>query len=167
MLSVMLQQPHVIRPIHGDDKAALLDFHARLSSEARYRRYHGYKGELTGQELRFLTEVDGIDHVARVAVAPDGRIDAVARVVAAAGGEQGELAVVVADGCRGAGLGERVTTAALVAFLAARDRERPVTAFVQHDNTPALRLFGRLGARPERSGHGDPLALRLPSGAAG
>jgi ribosomal protein S18 acetylase RimI-like enzyme len=162
-----VDHPHVIRPIRAADKAALLRFHARLSSDARFRRYHGYKGELSEAELRFLTEVDGIDHVARVAVDEAGEIDAVARVVAPADGDRGEVAVVVADGQRGAGLGQRVTTAALAAFRQGAGRPRPVVAFVQHDNTPALRLFGRLGAQPERVRNGDPLALRLPASRAG
>jgi ribosomal protein S18 acetylase RimI-like enzyme len=146
---------YAIRPIRSSDKAALERFHARLSPDARYRRYHGVKGDLTPAELAFLTETDEVTHVARVAVDPDGEIDAVARVI------EGEIAVVVADGRRRAGLGHRVASAVLRAF-----REQgpggEVTAWVQSDNGRALRLFGRLGARRSASPPGEPLRLVLP-----
>jgi acetyltransferase len=145
---------HAIRPIRAADKAALQRFHARLSPEALYRRYHGLKGELTPADLRFLTETDEVTHVARVAVDADGEIDAVARVV------DGEIAVIVADERRSGGLGRRVAAAVLGAF-----REQgpggPVTAYVQADNGRALRLFRRLGAQ-RRVSHGDTLELVLP-----
>jgi ribosomal protein S18 acetylase RimI-like enzyme len=151
----VISSAHAIRPIEPTDKDALLRFHARLSPDARYRRYHGLKGDLTPAELRFLTETDEVTHVARVAVDPEGEIDAVARVV------DGEIAVVVADGHRRAGLGQRVAAAVLRAF-----REQgpggPVTAYVQPDNGRALRLFKRLGARRHASFPGDPVALVFP-----
>jgi hypothetical protein len=34
---------HAIRPIRPSDKSALVRFHARLSPDALYRRYHGSK----------------------------------------------------------------------------------------------------------------------------
>jgi ribosomal protein S18 acetylase RimI-like enzyme len=147
---------HAIRPIRSSDKEALLRFHARLSPDALYRRYHGLKGELTAADLRFLTETDEVTHVARVAVDPQGEIDAVARVI------DGEMAVIVADGRRSAGLGQRVVAAVLRAF-----REQgaggTVTAWVQPDNGRALRLFQRLGARRGASCPGDALALEFPA----
>jgi ribosomal protein S18 acetylase RimI-like enzyme len=145
---------HLIRPIRPDDKDALVRFHARLSADARYRRYHGVKGDLTASDLRFLTETDDVRHVARVAVDPDGEIDAVARVV------DGEIAVVVADGRRGSGLGRAVAAAALEAFRR-RNPGGPVTAYVQPDNGQALRLFRGLGAHRMDSVASDVLELIL------
>jgi acetyltransferase len=152
-----------IRPISGDDKAALTRFHARLSPESRYRRYHGAKGDLTRADLRWLTEVDGVAHVACVAVDEAGEIDAVGRVVADANGRHAELAVVVADDRRGLDLGARVTRAALAAFYA-QGHPGPVTALVQCDNHRALRLFDRLGARTAGS-CGSAVELELPRAA--
>jgi GNAT superfamily N-acetyltransferase len=147
---------YAIRPIRASDKEALERFHARLSPDARYRRYHGLKGDLTSAELAFLTEPDEVTHVARVAIDPAGEIDAVARVV------DGELAVVVADGRRRAGLGQRIVAAVLGAF-----REQgaggEVTAWVQSDNGRALRMFLRLGARRASSPPGEPTRLVFPA----
>ena len=156
--------PHRIRPIRPDDKAALERFHARLSPDARYRRYHGIKGDLTRGDLRLLTETDDVTHIARVAVDEAGEIGAVARVIAEREGDAAELAVVVADDRQGMGLGERVTVAALTAY-GERGNEGPVVALVQHDNGRALRLFSRLGGRPGRPhAPGDPVPILLPVG---
>ena len=130
-------------------------FHARLSPETRYRRYHAAKHHLTRAELRYLTEVDGVSHVAAVAVDEAGEIDAVARVVGDEAGAYAEVAVVVADDRRRLGLGRTVTLAALDAFAGAA----PVTALIQPDNRPALRLFTELGGRPGVAAPGDPVPL--------
>ena len=73
-----------IREIRPDDKERLADGHggpvrARASSSAS----SGPKPTLSASELRYLTEVDGYDHYAIVAVAADDeeRIVAVARFV--------------------------------------------------------------------------------------
>jgi acetyltransferase len=145
---------HLIRPIRPDDKDALVRFHARLSADARYRRYHGVKGDLTPADLRFLTETDDVTHVARVAVGADGEIDAVARVV------HGEIAVVVADDRRRSGLGASVAAAAVEAYRR-NGAGGPVTAYVQPDNGTALRLFEHLGARRCSTACSDTLELVL------
>lgn len=138
-----------LRPISAKDKDRLTRFHSRLSAESRYRRYHGAKGELTRRELAYLTEIDQRDHVAIVAERSDGELGAVARVVSNGDGTA-EVAVVVADDCRGLGFGESAVAAALERYAVARAGE-PVLAHVQTDNRPAMRLFvGRLGGRPVR-----------------
>lgn len=151
-----------IRPIAAHDKDALTRFHARLSEETRYRRYHSIKGDLTPADLRRLTEVDGLTHVACVAVDAAGEIDAVARVVADPDGGHPEIAVVVADDRRGRRLGARVARAALDAFYA-EGHPGPVTALVQADNHRALRLFTRLGGRSGASCRGSTVVLELPA----
>src|SRR5918997_6737599 len=93
-----------LRPITAHDKDRLTRFHSRLSAESRYRRYHGAKGALTRRELAYLTEIDQHDHVAVVAERGDGELGAVARVVSNGDGTA-EVAVVVADDCRGLGVG--------------------------------------------------------------
>jgi GNAT superfamily N-acetyltransferase len=149
-----------IRAITADDKQALERFHARLSPESIYRRYHGVKGGLTAAELHYLTEVDGVSHVACVAVDETGEIDAVARIAADASGGPPDLAVVVADDRQRLGLGTRVTRAVIDAFYF-QGHAGPVTALVQSDNHRALRLFARLGGRREKRSSGGTFAVRL------
>src|ERR1700754_4655041 len=60
-----------IRPIRADDKPLLEAGHALMSAQTQRLRYLTPKPRLSGSELRYLTEVDGEDHVALVAVAPE------------------------------------------------------------------------------------------------
>jgi ribosomal protein S18 acetylase RimI-like enzyme len=150
-----------LRPIRPHDKDRLVRFHSRLSDDSRYRRYHGSKGDLSTRELVYLTEVDGRDHVAVVANRGDGELGAVARVVSNGDGTA-EVAVVVADDCRGRGFGEEVVSAAVERYAAERGAEQ-VVAHVQTDNRPAMRLFvDRLGGRTIRYDDGVAV-IRLPS----
>jgi ribosomal protein S18 acetylase RimI-like enzyme len=152
-----------LRPITADDKDRLTRFHSRLSADTRYRRYHGAKGALTRRELSYLTEVDDRDHVAVVAARPDGELGAVARVVTDGDGAA-EVAVVVADDCRGLGLGESVVAEALARYASHRPAGE-VVAHVQTDNRPAMRLFlERLGGEAVRYDEGVAI-VRLPAAA--
>lgn len=136
-----------LRDISPEDKPALERFHARLSPETRYRRYHGAKGELTRGELRYLTEVDGHSHVAVVAEDAEGELHGVARAVA--DGDAAELAIVVADDAQAEGLGST-----LVHSLLERCDEEGLDRIVlevQADNHRALRFFQGVGARQHRT----------------
>lgn len=150
----------MLRRITQDDKSRLQRFHRRLSAETRYRRFHGAKGDLTSRELSYLTEIDGRRHVAVVAERADGELAAVARVVHESPGKA-EVAVVVADDCRGQGLGARVVRAALLEYGFHRPCDA-VQAIVQTDNRPALALFrSELGGRAVEAADGV-ITFRLP-----
>jgi ribosomal protein S18 acetylase RimI-like enzyme len=150
-----------LRPIGAQDKDRLARFHSRLSAESRYRRYHGAKGELTRRELQYLTEVDGLDHVAVVAERRDGELGGVARVVSNGDGTA-EVAVVVADDCRGEGLGESVVAEAIERYAENRADHR-VFAHVQTDNRAAMRLFlEQLGGSAVRYADGVAI-VRVPT----
>ena len=136
----------LIRPIEAGDKDRLAAGHLALSDESRYRRYLTAKPRLTEAELRYLTEVDGHDHFALVAVLTEDpeQLVAVARFVRLRDRpDTAEFAIVVGDDCQGHGLG-RVLAEALVA--AARDLGiRRFTATVLSENVPAQRLIARMG----------------------
>ena len=113
------------RPIHADDKPALLRFFDRLSAESRRRRFLGPKPRLTTRELAFLTEVDQCSHVALVAVDRNGAIVAVARYNAWSDRPgHAELAVAVVDEWHGRGLGSALTRDACSRTRAARTSSR-------------------------------------------
>jgi RimJ/RimL family protein N-acetyltransferase len=97
-----------VRPIRPDDKALLADGLARLSPESVHRRFLTPKPRFSSMELRYLTEVDGYNHVALVAAPAEqpNRIAAVARFVRLADDPAAaEFAIVVADSYQGRGLG--------------------------------------------------------------
>ena len=136
----------LIRQIRADDKRLLQAGLHNLSETSVQRRFLTPKPKLSRSELRYLTEVDGRNHVALVAERPDGPVRAllgVARYVRLPEDrEAAEVAVVVADHWQGRGLGTL-----LVDELAPRARARGIrrfTATMSSDNTAAHRLFEKL-----------------------
>src|SRR5689334_4079101 len=99
-----------VRPIRSTDKARLAAGLTRLSETSRQRRFLGPKPKLSASELRYLTEVDGHDHFAVVAVVPGTHdIVAVARYVRLMTDQlAAEAAIVVCDALQGKGLGKQL-----------------------------------------------------------
>jgi len=79
----MLPQGTWLRPIAPDDKALLQAGVAALSPQSAYGRFLTGKSSLTDAELRYLTEIDGVDHIALVVLDRDRRLVAVGRIVVA------------------------------------------------------------------------------------
>jgi RimJ/RimL family protein N-acetyltransferase len=144
--------PVLIRPIRADDKRLLEDGLRNLSQTSIQRRFLSPKPRFTRSELRYLTEVDGWDHVALVAESPTQptrRLIAVARYVRhPEHPELAEAAIVVGDDFQRRGLGSL-----LAEELARRARMRGVlrfTATMASDNVPAQRLLAKLTDHLER-----------------
>src|ERR687894_29767 len=93
--------PIVIRPIRPDDKCMLANGLRNMSELSNQRRFLSPKTSFTRAELRYLTEVNGRDHVALVAESPTQpvrRLIGVARFVRdEADPSVAEAAIVVAD----------------------------------------------------------------------
>ena len=158
----------VIRPIRPGDKDRLSDGLQRLSDESVHRRFLTPKRTFTRGELRYLTEINGVDHVALVAedpADPDPKLIAVGRFVRLSDDpEAAEVAITVADNWQGRGLGSLVG-----AHLAHAARNRGIkrfTATMAASNTPAHRLMARLTSHLEQRHAGggvDELVLDLAS----
>jgi GNAT superfamily N-acetyltransferase len=138
--------PVVIRPIRPEDKGMLSDGLRRLSPQSAQRRFLTPKRSFSRTELRYLTEVDGRDHVALVAeypCYPTRRLIAVARFVKLTDRpDAAEVAVTVADEWQGRGLGSL-----LGKHLSHLARNRGImlfTATMASENTPAHRLMAKL-----------------------
>jgi RimJ/RimL family protein N-acetyltransferase len=143
----------LIRPIQASDKARLSVALGRLSRETIRRRFLAAKPKLSSSELRYLTEVDGHDHIALVAVladAPDS-IVAVARcvrmppasarglVTASPAPDTAEFAIVVGDPVQGRGLGSLL--ARELAAAARSSGIRRFSATMAGENVAARRLI--------------------------
>ncbi|HEY6910671.1 MAG TPA: hypothetical protein VI356_14935, partial [Myxococcales bacterium] len=100
-----------LRHIRPDDAAELKRGLERLSPASRYRRFLSLVSELTDEQVKYLTCVDGQDHVAIVAATRvpgvEGEVGlGVARVVRVPGNpEVAEAAITVVDDAQGKGLG--------------------------------------------------------------
>lgn len=157
--------PIVVRPIRPDDKEELARGFAQLSAASRYLRFHSLKANLTDEDLRYLTEVDGEDHVALVAATPSHDLKeeiglGVARFVRdPQEPEVAEAAITVADGHQGKGIGKLLL---LRLVEAARARKiRRFRAEVLAENAPMVRLLRDAGALVVRV-EGSSLILEVP-----
>jgi acetyltransferase len=148
--------PLLFRHIRPDDKGRLAAGLTGLSPDSRRLRFLTPKPRLSSSELRYLTEIDGFDHVAIVAVsAEDPEVFyGVARFVRLREDPQtAEAAIVVGDALQGHGLGRE-----LGRRLADEARERGVsrfTASMLSENKAAQALFQSISAQlQERTGSG-------------
>ena len=147
--------PVLIRPIRAEDKRLLEDGLRCLSETSIQRRFLSPKKRFSSSELRYLSEVDGWNHVALVAESSTGRLLAVARYIRhPEHPEAAEVAIAVCDDFQRMGLGSLLTEE-----LAQRARMRGVrrfTATMASDNVAARRLLEKLTDHLEghRTGRG-------------
>lgn len=135
------------REIRPDDKDRLADGLRGLSDASIQKRFLGPKPGLSPSELRYLTEVDGHDHYAIVAVpvGDEDSIVAVARFVRLDDPRAAEAAITVCDELQGKGLGSL-----LARRLSDAARERGIerlTATISSENRPALSLMRKIDER--------------------
>lgn len=136
------------REIRPSDKDEIQHGLQSLSEASRHKRFLGPKPSLSSAELRYLTEVDGSDHYAIVAVSPDAEdhIVAVARYVRhEPGGPDAEVAITVADYLQGKGLGSLL--ARLISDAARERGVKRLTASMASDNRAALKLMVHIDRR--------------------
>jgi len=144
-----------VRQVQPSDKEALAAGFERLSPESRYRRFFSPLQRLTDADLRYLTEVDHIDHEALIAFNSDGETVGVARYVRGEQPAEAEVAVTIADDWQGRG-----AATALLEHLVTRARANGIERFVAvilQENADAIELFRSLAS-------GDPQARRTAAG---
>ena len=140
----------LIRPIEPGDKERLVNGLQQLSEESIRKRFLAAKPRFSRSELRYLTEIDGVNHIALVAVLerdPD-QLVAVARCVRLPDRhDTAEIAIVVGDPWQGQGLGrelaQRLGDAAVAVGI------RRFAATMLGDNEPARRLMRTFSRRLE------------------
>ena len=122
----------------------------RLSDDSVQRRFLTPKRSFSRAELRYLTEVDGRDHVALVAeypAEPVRRLIAVARFVRLVDDpEAAEVAITVADDWQRRGLGSLLSEQ--LAAEARRLGIRRFTATMAADNVPGPPADGAADGPP-------------------
>jgi GNAT superfamily N-acetyltransferase len=101
----------LLRSVQPSDRELLTRGFEHFSDESRYRRFFVHKRELTDEDLRYLTEVDGVQHHALGALAFDANGEpiplGIARYVRSTpDAEVAEAAVAVVDEMQGKGVGK-------------------------------------------------------------
>jgi GNAT superfamily N-acetyltransferase len=141
----------VLRGILPTDGRLLREGFGRMSMRSRLMRFFAPLHTLSDETVRYLTEVDGTNHVAIVAVSPppagrpSDRGFGVARFIrSSADPVRAELAITVTDDMQGRGLGRRLLEAVAIAA-----RERGIEAFemsVYWTNARVHAFLRRMGA---------------------
>jgi acetyltransferase len=135
----------LVRPIAPEDKPLLSAGLRMLSPESAMRRFLSPKVSFSAAELRYLTEVDQVDHVALVAVdAVSGGLIAVARSVRVSD-DTAEVAIVVGDPWQRMGLGRR-----LLELLAERAGVEKLSGTMLATNRGAVKLLRGFGTHVDR-----------------
>lgn len=132
----------LIRPIEATDKLRLSVALGRLSQETIHRRFLAAKPRLSTAELRYLTEIDGHDHIALVATLPEDpeSIVAVARCVRLPDApDTAEFAIVVGDQLQGRGVGSLLARELALAARSAGIRR--FSATMAEENVAIRRLI--------------------------
>jgi RimJ/RimL family protein N-acetyltransferase len=140
-------QKVLLRTIRPSDKQMFLDAFERLSPESRYARFMTSKTKLSEQELRYLTEIDGINHFAigairRHLMGKDEGVGSARFVRLTDRLDTAEPAVTVADDFQGKGLGSLMLQRLIEAAW-----ERDIRWFcteVLSENTASKRLIESL-----------------------
>jgi GNAT superfamily N-acetyltransferase len=117
-----------VRPLRRDDGDLLDSVMAHMSTQSRYQRFHSPKPRLTATDRARLTNVDGHDHLALVALATDGDALGVARGVRLSDDPRAaEVAVAIVDACQHQGIGTE-----LISRLARRAAAVGIERLVAH-----------------------------------
>ncbi len=107
-----MAEDFLIRPISPTDKIPLQVGLQMLSPESIRQRFFANKKEFTENELKFLTEVDQINHIAYVAVHKKGDEQLPAGVIRAIKKNEdessAEIGITIVDCYQGMGLGTKL-----------------------------------------------------------
>ena len=139
-----------IRAIRPDDKERLVTAFEALDHRSIYLRFFGHKRELSGEELRRVTECDGANELALVATVATGNLESIVGMGNyARNGAAAEIAFAVEEDYQRRGIANR-----LLQQLADVARANGVSQFeadVLAENAPMLRVFRRSGLRMRES----------------
>lgn len=159
--------PVVLRPAVPEDKALLAAAFERLSPESRYRRFFSPMPTLSPSLLRYLTEIDYVDHFAWAALAEEAGEwvgVGVSRFIRLADRAVAEAAFTVIDPYQGRGLGTVLFDA-----LVLEATSQGITRFegtVLAENASMQGVLRRAGARFVAQGGGVlRFGIELPTGA--
>ncbi|MET7419612.1 GNAT family N-acetyltransferase [Dactylosporangium sp. NPDC005555] len=153
-----------VRPLARGEVDVLQDVFDGLSVRSRYLRYHTAVHRLTPANRAALSAVDGRRRIVLVAerIGPGGWVAEGVGHLVATGSGRAEVAVEVVDAAQGRGVG-RTLLRHLVTVAEALDYQL-VEAAVLTDNTPMLRLLGRLFPDARTTVEGQTVAVEVRLG---
>ncbi len=157
-------RPVALRPVVPADRVRLADGFAELSRESRRLRFLGSVSALNEAQLRYLTDVDGVDHVAWGALdltdldRPGFGVGRFIRL--GEGADVAEFSLTVLDTAQSVGVGQLLL--AVLAVVAPSVGVRTLRGVVGRENERMSNWMFRLGAEAAASGSELTLDLHLP-----
>ena len=155
-------RPVLVRAIRPEDKPTLRQGFQRLSPQSVYHRFFQAKKELSEAELRYLTELDFVDHVALLATLEEMGVElgiGVGRYIVMPGTGAAEVAFTVDEAHHGLGVGTL-----LLKHLARIARSQGLLefrAYVLAENRAMLEVFENAGLPLERRLEGNVIVASL------
>ncbi len=140
--------PLLLRAIRPDDQERLVAFVGRLSSHARYLRFHHTVSRLSEEEARHFSNIDYKDSFALVAIIGEGgeeEIIAVGRYYRMSDSDAAEVAFTVEDKYQMKGIGTHLLEQLMI--IARQNGIRVFEAFVLPENKNMLEVFFHEGFR--------------------
>ena len=137
-----------LRPVVPEDRARLLDAFDQLSETSRRFRFLGSVSSLSDAQLRYLTDTDGVDHVAWGALdvsdldAPGFGIGRWIRLTGTP--HVAEFSLTVLDDVQGRGIGQLLL--AVLAVVAEPLGVETLRGYVARDNVRMVTWMQALGA---------------------
>ena len=157
-------RPVALRPVVPQDRVRLAEGFEELSQESRRLRFLGSVSTLSEAQLRYLTEVDGVDHVAWGALdltQPDAPGFGVGRFIRLGrGSDVAEFSLTVLDTAQGLGVGQLLL--AVLAVVAPTVGVGTLRGVVGRENDRMSAWMFRLNAQLVASEPELTLDLRLP-----
>jgi acyl-CoA synthetase (NDP forming)/GNAT superfamily N-acetyltransferase len=157
----------LIRPARQEDYDAVRDMHAAMSADHQYLRFFTISKLAPDEEAGRLCREPGPDHAALLAVLDGEIIGCGSFECAEADRGSAEIALAVADGMHGRGVGTLLLEH--LVWVARSRGMRAFTAQTLPENTPMLRVFAGTGLPVHRVLAGDvyDVSIPLPAGEAG
>ncbi len=158
-------RPVLVRAIRPEDKTILQQGFHRLSPQSVYHRFFQAKRDLSESELRYLTEVDFVSHVALLAILDEEDAElgiGVGRYILESTTRSAEVAFTVDEAHHGLGVGTL-----LLQHLARIARSQGLDAFrayVLAENRAMLEVFENAGFPVERRLEGNVIVATLAIG---
>lgn len=138
----------LLRPVQPDDKERIAGGLVRLSTESRYSRFFTPTPTFSKEQMRYLTEVDQLKHVAWIAVDPSKPAQpglGIARFIRSDDDHSvAEAAFTVIDEYQHLGLGNHLL--AVLYLLARRQGIRILHCSILAGNRNVTEWFRKLGA---------------------
>ena len=141
-----------LRPLGPQDRERIRVGLSRMSDRSRYLRFFAGTQALTEEQLRYLTELDQVNHVAWCALDPDEKGLPGLGIVRFRRSDDdpsvAEWAVAIIDAFQRRGLGRLFT--ALICVLAGKRDVRILRCSILEENQPVVEWLGRLGGEIHR-----------------